>query len=64
MDADDAPARGEDPLAMLVRQDLDPLSVAELEARIATLEREILRTRTTAERAVSHRASADRLFGS
>ncbi len=61
-DPDDAPLRRDDLLAQLVRQDLDPLSVAELEARIAALEAEIARARTKIERAVSHRASADQLF--
>ncbi|SEM82272.1 Uncharacterized small protein, DUF1192 family [Sphingomonas gellani] len=62
MDFDDAPPRPNDALADLVRQDLDRLSVAELEARIATLDAEIARCRTTIERAVNHRASADALF--
>ena len=51
-----------DPLTALARQDLDPLSVTELEARIAALEVEIERTRGKKERAVNHRASADGLF--
>ncbi|MEG3123536.1 DUF1192 domain-containing protein [Sphingomonas sp. GB1N7] len=54
--------KSDDPLATLVRQDLDPLSVAELDARIAALEAEIDRTRGKKERAVNHRASADGLF--
>ncbi|MCP3735848.1 DUF1192 domain-containing protein [Sphingomonas sp. RP10(2022)] len=62
MDPDDAPSRADDALAALLRQDLDPLSVAELEARIAALEGEIARTRTAMTRAVNHRASADALF--
>ena len=62
MDVEEALPRANDPLAALVRQDLDPLSVAELEARIATLEREIARCRAKCERAVNHRASADALF--
>ncbi|WP_076071656.1 DUF1192 domain-containing protein [Sphingomonas montana] len=56
------PKRSDDPLATLARQDLDPLSVAELAARIAALEAEITRTRTHADRANSNRASADALF--
>jgi uncharacterized small protein (DUF1192 family) len=64
MDLDDASARPDDPLTRLVRQDLDPLSVAELETRIAALEGEIARTRAKIERAVNHRASADALFKS
>jgi uncharacterized small protein (DUF1192 family) len=51
-----------DPLAQLVRQDLDPLSVAELEARIEVLEAEIARVRTRLAGAVNHRASADAIF--
>lgn len=62
MDPDDAPSRPNDALALLMRQDLDPLSVAELEARIAALTTEIERARTKIERAVNHRASADALF--
>ena len=51
-----------DPLAMLVRQDLDPLSVEELEARIAALTNEIERCRSKMQAAVNHRASADAIF--
>ena len=54
--------KSDDPLTLLVRQDLDPLSVTELDARISALEAEILRTRGKKERAVNHRASADGLF--
>ena len=62
MDLDDALPRPSDLLAQLVRQDLDPLSVAELEERITVLEGEIARCRQKMERAVNHRASADQLF--
>jgi uncharacterized small protein (DUF1192 family) len=62
MDLDDAPSRPNDALIELLRQDLDPLSVAELESRIAALDGEIARTRRAMERAVHHRASADALF--
>ena len=63
MDADDnLPTTRDDRLAALVRQDLDPLSVAELEARIATLEAEIIRARDRIQHAVNHRATADALF--
>lgn len=64
MDTDDIapPPRAGDPVALLARQDLDPLSVRELEARIAALELEVTRTRTHMMRAVDHRASADSLF--
>ncbi|MEG8023679.1 DUF1192 domain-containing protein [Sphingomonas aurantiaca] len=49
-------------LDALVRQDLDPLSVAELDARITVLQGEIARCQIKKDRAVSHRASADDLF--
>ena len=59
---DDHPPVRDDLLAQIGRQDLDPLSVEELEARIAALDGEIARTRGKMERAVNHRASADQLF--
>ena len=63
MESDDLPRiRREDASSLLAREDLAPLSVAELEQRIARLEAEITRTRAHAERAVNHRASADALF--
>ena len=62
MDLDDAPSRPNDALTELLRQDLDPLSIAELDSRIAALEREIVRSRTARDRSVSHRANADALF--
>ena len=64
MEPDDALSRPNDALTELIRQDLDPLSVAELEARIDTLDAEIARTRERIERAVNDRASADKLFRS
>jgi uncharacterized small protein (DUF1192 family) len=62
MEMDDLPRRTDDPAAQLSRQDLDPFSVAELDARIALLEAEIARCQQKKERAVNHRASADSLF--
>ena len=62
MEPDDAPPRPGDPLAELVRQDLDRLSVGDLHARAAALEGEIARVRRKIEGAVNHRASADALF--
>ncbi|HEV2570075.1 DUF1192 domain-containing protein [Sphingomonas sp.] len=63
MDLDDIlPKRPDDPLAMLVRQDLDPMSVEELNARIGILEAEIGRAKAKIEKSVNHRASADALF--
>ncbi|WP_267435516.1 DUF1192 domain-containing protein [Sphingomonas sp. GM_Shp_1] len=62
MDTDDSPLRTPDSLTALVQADLDPLSLAELEARIAVLQGEIERTRSHMARASLHRASADALF--
>jgi uncharacterized small protein (DUF1192 family) len=55
-------SRPQDPLAQLARQDLDPLSRDELEARIAALEAEIARIRAHMEAASRHRSAADALF--
>ncbi|KQN91187.1 hypothetical protein ASE95_12400 [Sphingomonas sp. Leaf231] len=63
MDLDDIlGARPDDPLPALLREDLDRLSVAELEARITALQGEIARTRRKIDGAVDHMASADALF--
>ena len=63
MDAEDLlPRSPGDPLALLLRQDLDPLSRDELTARIAALEAEIARCRAKIDFAVNHRATADELF--
>ncbi|SFN68759.1 Uncharacterized small protein, DUF1192 family [Sphingomonas sp. OK281] len=62
MELEDTPSRPDDLLDALVRQDLDPLSVAELDARITVLQGEIARCQLKKDRAVSHRASADDLF--
>jgi uncharacterized small protein (DUF1192 family) len=56
------PSKPGDPLVLLTKQDLDPLSVEELEERIATLEGEIARVRAKIDAAVNHRASAEALF--
>jgi uncharacterized small protein (DUF1192 family) len=64
MDFEDASphARPGDLIAKLAREDLDPLSVAELDERIALLEAEIVRTRAKRDRAINHKASAEALF--
>ncbi len=63
MDPDDLfPTRPDDPLVLLARQDLDPLSVGELHARMAALEAEIARVKGKLEHAVNFRATADALF--
>ena len=56
------PSKPGDPLVLLVKQDLDPLSVEELSERIETLEGEIARVKAKIEAAVNHRASAEDLF--
>ena len=64
MDLEDAfpRARPDDLIAQVRRQDLDPFSVDELEARIAALTAEIERTRAKMDKAVNHKASAEALF--
>jgi len=64
MDFDDASprARPGDIVAQLIREDLDPLSVAELDERIRLLTAEVERTRAKRHSAVNHKASADALF--
>lgn len=63
MDLDELfPDKAGDPLTLLVRQDLDPLSVDELQARIAALEGEIARVKAKMDASVSFRASLDGLF--
>ena len=63
MDLDDIlPKNPGDPLVQLTKQDLDPFSVDELKARIATLEAEIARAQARIDRAVNHRANAEGLF--
>jgi uncharacterized small protein (DUF1192 family) len=62
MDDDLFSSSPEDPLASLARQDLDPLSQDELEARIAVLEAEIARVKAHREAVSRHRSAADALF--
>lgn len=56
------PRKSQDPLTQVCREDLDPLSVAELDERIALLEGEIARVRAKLDGAVTHRSQADTLF--
>ena len=56
------PNKPQDPLSLLAKEDLDPLSVDELEARITALEAEIERVRAKLQSSVNFRASADELF--
>ena len=63
MDLDELfPDKPDDPLALLGKQDLDPLSVEELRARVELLEAEILRVKAKLDASISFRASADELF--
>jgi uncharacterized small protein (DUF1192 family) len=63
MDLDDLYAKSPgEPLTLLVKQDLDPLSVEELGLRVEALEGEIARVKARIERSVNHRASADAIF--
>ncbi len=63
MDMDELFAkRPQDPLTLLVKQDLDPLSVNELRERVAILEAEIARVNQKIEGSVNFRASAEGLF--
>lgn len=64
MDADDFLSRGGpiDALALLIKQDLDPLSISELEARITLLTAEIERVKQKLHATVNHKASAEALF--
>lgn len=63
MDMDELFARKPaDPLVLMTRQDLDPLSVEELQERLEILAVETARVKQKLEGAVNHRASADALF--
>ncbi len=63
MDLDDLfPSKPDDPLVALARQDLDPMSMEELEARIEALRVEIARVENHMKRAQDHRSAAEELF--
>lgn len=62
MDDDDLPRRRDDVLAALIKQSLDPLSLDELDDRIATLKGEIERIKAHRAAATTHKAIADALF--
>jgi len=65
MDLDELFAkRPDDPLVLLTRQDLDPLSVEELHERVAILEGEVARVNQKIQASVNFRASADTIFKS
>lgn len=56
------PPRKDGALAQLLAEDLDRLSLIELDARIAALEGELVRTRTKRDGATAFRSAADSLF--
>jgi uncharacterized small protein (DUF1192 family) len=63
MDIEDLfPSKPDDPLTQLARQDLDPLSIDELHARIEALKVEIARVEAHIDRASRHRSAAEELF--
>ena len=63
MDLEDLfPSKPGDPLVELARQDLDPMSVEELKARIESLKDEIDRVQAHMQRAEVHRSAAEELF--
>lgn len=63
MDLDELFARRpDDPLVAMLRQDIDPLSVAELQERIEALQAEIVRCEGKIAFANNHRSAADALF--
>ncbi|WP_164156985.1 DUF1192 family protein [Sandarakinorhabdus rubra] len=61
-DESDLPRKKVDLSAELAREDLDHLSIAELDARIAALEAELARTRAKRSGAAAFRNAADALF--
>jgi uncharacterized small protein (DUF1192 family) len=63
MDLDDLfPSKPGDPLVELAKQDLDPMSIEELQARIESLKAEIARVEAHIASATAHRSAAEELF--
>ena len=63
MDLDDLfPDKPKDPLTELGRQDLGPLSIDELQARVEALKAEIARVEAQRDAATKHRSAAEELF--
>ena len=56
------PSKPGDPLVELARQDLDPISIEELEARIEALKAEIARVEAHIQKVQTHRSAAEELF--
>jgi uncharacterized small protein (DUF1192 family) len=62
MDEDLPRPKPDDVVVALVKQDLDRLSVGELDERIIALEAELTRTRAKRDGAATFRSAADSLF--
>ncbi len=63
MDLEDLfPDKPGDPLTELKKQDLDPISIEELHARIALLKEEIARVEAHIDRVNRDRSAAEELF--
>jgi uncharacterized small protein (DUF1192 family) len=63
VDLDDLfPSKPDDPLVALAKQDLDPISVEELQARVEALKAEIARVEAHMKRVQDHRSAAEELF--
>ena len=63
MDLEDLfPSKPDDPLVALGKQDLDPMSIDELNERIDILKAEIERVEAHMKRAETHRSAAEELF--
>ena len=63
MDLDELfPSKPDDPLVALGKQDLDPISIEELRARVESLKAEIARVEAHMDRATKHRSAAEELF--
>jgi uncharacterized small protein (DUF1192 family) len=56
------PSKPDDPVVALAKQDLDPMSIEELKARIEALKVEIARVENHMKRAQDHRSAAEELF--
>jgi uncharacterized small protein (DUF1192 family) len=63
MEEPDLPRPRGDAASHLASEDLGPYSQAELDDRIALLQAEIIRVKSHREKAATHRAAADALFG-
>lgn len=63
MDEDDFfSSRPQDPLSLLIKQDLGPMSQDELAERIEALKGEIARVEAHMQAVSAHRSAADQLF--